>query len=165
MEPTVIRGYTPQDLPAMQAIWNQVVASGIAFPQDTPLDREQAEDFFASQSFTAVAQLPGGTVGGLYILHPNNVGRCGHIANASYAVRQGYRGEGIGRKMVRPCLENANAKGFRGLQFNAVVATNQAAIHLYESLGFEKIGKITDGYRLKDGSYEDIYIFFYYLGE
>ena len=102
---------------------------------------------------------------GGYILHPNNFGRCGHIANASYAVRKDCRGEGIGRKMVRHCLENAREKGFRGLQFNAVVATNQAAIHLYESLGFHKIGTIKDGYHLKNGSYEDIHIFYYYLGE
>ena len=67
--------------------------------------------------------------------------------------------------MVKHCLENAKAKGFRGLQFNAVVATNQAAMHLYESLGFEKIGKIKGGYRLKDGSYEDIYSYFYDLSE
>lgn len=80
----------------MRAIWNEVVESGLAFPQDTPLDKQQARAFFASQSFTAVAQLPSGTIGGLYILHPNNVGRCGHIANASYAVDGALRGRHIG---------------------------------------------------------------------
>jgi len=48
MESIVIRGYTPQDLPAMRAIWNEVVESGLAFPQDTPLDKQQARAFFAS---------------------------------------------------------------------------------------------------------------------
>lgn len=156
MEPTVIRGYTPQDLPAMQAIWNQVVASGIAFPQDAPLDREQAENFFASQSFTAVAQLPGGTVGGLYILHPNNVGRCGHIANASYAVDEALRGRHIGEKLVVHCLDKARELGFRILQFNAVVASNESALHLYQKLGFIRLGVIPGGFHLKDGGYADI---------
>lgn len=159
-----MKEFEARQLPEMTEIWNDVVEEGVSFPGDRVLSEKEAFEMFREQTSTVCAMLNGKTVG-VYILHPNNIGRCGHIANASYAVRQGYRGEGIGRKMVRHCLENAKAKGFRGLQFNAVVATNQAAIHLYESLGFEKIGKITDGYRLKDGSYEDIYIFFYYLGE
>ena len=163
MEPTVIRGYTPQDLPAMQAIWNQVVASGIAFPQDTPLDREQAEDFFASQSFTAVAQLPGGTVGGLYILHPNNVGRCAHLANASYAVQSSARGNKVGEALVCHSLTQAKALGFGVLQFNAVVKSNRSAIHLYDKLGFVQLGTVPKGFLAKDGHYEDILLFYHTL--
>lgn len=156
MESIVIRGYIPQDLPAMQAIWNEVVESGLAFPQDTPLDKQQARAFFASQSFTAVAQLPSGTIGGLYILHPNNVGRCGHIANASYAVDGALRGRHIGEKLVAHCLVTARELGFRILQFNAVVASNESALHLYQKLGFIRLGVIPGGFRLKDGRYEDI---------
>ena len=145
-----MKEFEESQLPQMVEIWNDIIQEGVSFPGD--------------QASTVCAVL-NGTVVGVYILHPNNFGRCGHIANASYAVRQGCRGKGIGRKMVKHCLENAKAKGFRGLQFNAVVATNQAAMHLYESLGFEKIGKIKGGYRLKDGSYEDIYSYFYDLSE
>ena len=151
-------------LSEMTEIWNDVVEEGVSFPGDRVLTEQKALEMFREQTSTVCAVL-NGTVVGVYILHPNNFGRCGHIANASYAVRRGYRGEGIGRKMVRHCLDNAKEKGFRGLQFNAVVATNQAAIHLYENLGFERIGTIKEGYRLKDGGYEDIHIFYYYLGE
>ncbi|MBQ5422657.1 MAG: GNAT family N-acetyltransferase, partial [Clostridiales bacterium] len=86
-----IREYRQEDLPAMTAIWNEVVEEGNAFPQDEPLDEEQGAAFFASQSYTGVAD-EDGTIYGLYILHPNNVGRCGHICNASYAVSSGSRG-------------------------------------------------------------------------
>ncbi len=78
-----IREYTKDDLPAMIEIWNGIVEEGIAFPQEEPLTLATAADFFGSQSFTGVAATENHILG-LYILHPNNVGRCGHIANASY---------------------------------------------------------------------------------
>ena len=93
---------------------------------------------------------------GLYILHPNNVGRCGHIANASYAVDSRYRGLHLGEALVKDSLEQAKQHGFRILQFNAVVATNSHARHLYERLGFHPLGTIPGGFRLSDGHYEDI---------
>ena len=88
-----VREYTQADLPRMMEIWNEVVREGIAFPQEEELTPETAREFFASQSFTGVAQLEDGSLGGLYILHPNNVGRCGHICNASYAVDSPQRGD------------------------------------------------------------------------
>ena len=57
---------------------------------------------------------------GLYILHPNNIGRCGHICNASYAVDSKSRGKHIGEMLVTDCLKKAKDLGFRVLQFNAV---------------------------------------------
>ena len=151
-----VRAYLPQDLPSMIRIWNQVVEDGVAFPQEDDLDVETGEAFFASQTFCGVAAGADGTVSGLYILHPNNVGRCGHICNASYAVERGARGLHIGEKLVRHCLLQAKREGFRILQFNAVVASNTHARHLYERLGFVPLGTMPDGFRLKDGSFEDI---------
>lgn len=150
-----IRGFTKQDVPAMTEIWNEVVEAGLAFPQEETLTAEQAEQFFASQSFTAVAE-DNGVIAGLYILHPNNVGRCGHIANASYAVRRELRGKQIGRELVSHSLRKCAELGFRILQFNAVVADNKPALALYESLGFKRLGVIPGGFRKKDGSYADI---------
>ena len=150
-----IRGFTKQDVPAMTEIWNEVVEAGLAFPQEETLTAEQAEQFFASQSFTAVAE-DNGVIAGLYILHPNNVGRCGHIANASYAVRRELRGKQIGRELVSHSLRKCAELGFRILQFNAVVADNKPALALYESLGFRRLGVIPGGFRKKDGSYADI---------
>lgn len=80
----VTRPYREEDLPAMAEIWNEVVEAGNAFPQTEPLTLEEARSFFAEQSHTAVATV-NGRIRGLYILHPNNIGRCGHVANASFA--------------------------------------------------------------------------------
>lgn len=152
-----IRAYTAADLPAMLRIWNRVVEDGIAFPQTDLLDESTGAALFAGQSFTGVAvDEASGAVCGLYILHPNNIGRCGHLCNASYAVDTGMRGQKIGEALVRHCLSTAKALGFGILQFNAVVRTNTAALHLYQRLGFVQLGVIPGGFRMKDGRYEDI---------
>ena len=153
---SIIREYTQADLPRMMEIWNEVVRDGIAFPQEEELTLETAHDFFAAQTFTGVAELEDGSLGGLYILHPNNVGRCGHISNASYAVDSHLRGQHIGEALVTHCLKMGRQLGFRILQFNAVVSTNHAALALYKKLGFTQLGVIPGGFRMDGGKYEDI---------
>ena len=130
---------------------------GRRLPQTELLDEESGHAFFSGQSFTGLAYdtATGGLVG-LYILHPNNVGRCGHICNASYAVKSGLRGQHIGEALVRHCMEQAKKLGFGILQFNAVVKTNLPALRLYKKLGFVQLGVIPGGFRMKDGTYEDI---------
>lgn len=153
----VIEEYTNADCEKACEIWNQVVVDGVAFPQEEELTMEVGDAFFKEQTYTGIAKdTNSGEVVGLYILHPNNVGRCGHICNASYAVRRDIRGEHIGEKLVKDCLVKAKEKGFRILQFNAVVASNIHALHLYERLGFVKLGVIPGGFRMPDGHYEDI---------
>ncbi len=83
-----IEPYYPRYLEGAMKIWNQVVSDGIAFPQVDLLNEEDAGLFFSSQTFTGIA-VDGDSVLGLYILHPNNVGRCEHVANCSYAVARG----------------------------------------------------------------------------
>lgn len=154
-----IRAFEDKDLPQMAEIWNTVVREANAFPQKECLDEEGARSFFGAQSFTAVAEDEEG-IKGLYILHPNNVGRCGHLCNASYAIRKDCRGQHIGEQLVRHCLEKGKELGFRVLQFNAVVCTNAAAIRLYEKLGFTRLGTIPGGFELADGSYTDIIAYY-----
>ena len=151
-----VRKLEERDLGAAVRIWNQVVEEGAAFPQEECLTEEAGRAFFAGQSFTGVACGPDGMVRGLDILHPNNVGRCGHICNASYAVRADRRGQHIGEALVRHCMAKGKELGFRILQFNAVVRSNVPALRLYERLGFVQLGVIPGGFRRKDGVYEDI---------
>lgn len=159
-----VRAYTPDDLPAMIRIWNEVVEDGVAFPQEELLDEITGAEFFAAQTYNAVAvEKTSGQVIGLYILHPNNVGRCGHICNASYAVERAARGLHAGEALVSDCLRQGRAHGFRVLQFNAVVATNAGARHLYEKLGFVQLGTIPGGFRMPDGSYADICPYYHEL--
>lgn len=151
-----VRKYSESDLAAMVAIWNEVVEEGVAFPQEDPLTLDSGAAFFASQTYTAVAHDEAGEVLGLYILHPNNIGRCGHLCNASFAVRKDVRGLHIGERLVTDCLLQGKKHGFKVLQFNAVVESNLHARHLYEGLGFIQLGTIPNGFKMKDGHYESI---------
>ena len=160
----IIRAYEKKDLESMIRIWNEVVEDGIAFPQEELLNKITGAEFFGSQTYSAVAEDENDhKIYGLYILHPNNVGRCGHICNASYAVSSESRGKHIGEKLVRDCLAQAKKCGFQILQFNAVVESNSGARHLYEKLGFVQLGVIPNGFRMKDGHFENICPYYYEL--
>ncbi len=156
----IIRQYTTEDISTMLELWNSIVEEGNAFPQEEVLSEESGKEFFASQSYTGVAVDDAGNILGLYILHPNNVGRCGHIANASYAVAMSSRGKHIGKSLVQHCMRTAKRLGFSVLQFNAVVESNLSARKLYENLGFQQLGTIPKGFRMKDGTYENICPYF-----
>lgn len=155
----VVRKYSIYDLEEMTKIWNLVVMEGKYFPQENSLSIKEAAAFFAEQTYTGVAEVDGVIVG-LYILHPNNIGRCGHIANASYAVKTNQRGKHIGENLVMHSLEMAIESGFRIMQFNAVVANNKGAISLYKKLGFKELGTIPGGFKMDDGTFVDIIPFY-----
>lgn len=157
-----VRPYRESDLPAMTAAWNQVVEDGRAFPQTEPVAPDEAAEYFGSFSACSVAELDGKVVG-MYEIRPNNIGRCGHIANASYAVDPGSRGRGVGRALVSDSLVRARELGFRIMQFNAVVKENSSARHLYESLGFREIGVVPGGFHAIDGEYHDIILYCHLL--
>lgn len=160
----IVRAYKKDDLDTMIEIWNEVVEEGVAFPQEDLLDGKTGAEFFASQTYSAVAEDENNhDIYGLYILHPNNVGRCGHICNASYAVCSMSRGQRIGEKLVLDSLHQARKYMFQILQFNAVVESNIYARRLYEKLGFISLGIIPGGFRMKDGHYENICPYYYVL--
>ena len=131
-----IRAYQSKDAASAAQIWNEVVTDGNAFPQDTEMTANVANLFFQEQTYTGIA---------------------------SYAVRKNIRGLHIGEKLVLDCLQKAKENQFRILQFNAVVATNTPALHLYERIGFKKLGTIPGGFRMPDGTYEDIIPHYYLL--
>jgi len=160
-----IKPYETKYLREAVEIWNQVVEEGVAFPQEEYLDEISGEKFFEEQSYCGIAvgsedKNDDEQVCGLYILHPNNVGRCGHICNASYAVKKDIRGLHIGEKLVLDCIEKGREHGFKIMQFNAVVVSNVHARHLYERLGFLELGIIPGGFRMKDGRFEDICLYY-----
>ncbi len=152
-----IKPYDNKDIIDIIEIWNEVVECGNAFPQIEKLTNISGDRFFTEQSFTGVAyNAENNEIVGVYILHPNNCGRCGHICNASYAVKSTARGQHIGESLVKHCMKKAKQIGFKILQFNAVVKTNTPALELYKKLGFTQLGVIPNGFLMKNGDYEDI---------
>lgn len=157
------KAYQEKDIPLMQQIWNEILQEGLSFPGDTLYEEEEFTKMLLEQSGVTCLFVDD-QLAGYYILHPNNIGRCSHIANASYAIQKDYRGKKLAEPLVRNSLEEAKRLGFMGMQYNAVVTSNVAAIHTYQKIGFQIIGTIPKGYRLKNGDYSDMYIMFFPFG-
>jgi L-amino acid N-acyltransferase YncA len=153
------RAYIKDDLGLMKDIWNDILVDGIAYPGENLYEEKEFEKMLQEQS-AVTCILVDNKVAGYYILHPNNIGRCSHNANASYAISKEYRGKKLAEPLVKKSIEQAKELGFRGMQYNAVVAGNTAAIHTYQKAGFEIVGTIPKGFRLKDGVYSDMHIMF-----
>ena len=158
-----IRDAEEKDLPQMLEVFNEVIDEGVAFPWEEDLTLDTGREFFFNQDTCRVAVAEDDTVLAVAIVHPNAIGRSGHIANGSYAVSSKCRGQHIGDKLVRDSLEVAKSLGYRIMQFNAVVASNIHAQHLYERIGFEKVGCVEGGFRNLNGEFEDMFVYVYNL--
>jgi len=99
-------------------------------------------------------------VAGTYILRPNQPVLGSHVANAAFMVAPNARGLGIGREMGEHCLSEARRLGFRAMQFNFVVSTNEGAIRLWKQLGFEIVGTLPGAFRHPQKGYVDVYVMF-----
>lgn len=159
---TEIRVYSSEDIPRMTEIWNRIVKTGKYLPQDQELDFDSAKTFFGTKDHCGVVAVDG-RVEGLYILSPNNIGRCGHICDATYCVDMGMANKGLGGLMVDDSLIQAAEKGYRIMQFNAVVQDNASAIHLYEKKGFRRIGTVPGGFKDVNGEYCTVVLFYHEL--
>jgi ribosomal protein S18 acetylase RimI-like enzyme len=103
---------------------------------------------------------PESAVLGSYRLGPNKAGPGAHISSASYMVSEAARGRGVGRAMVLHCLEQAAQAGYRGIQFNAVAASNTHAVTLYLELGFSVIGAVPGGFAHPEQGLVDLLIMY-----
>ena len=165
-----IRAATEADRDAIWNIFHAVVASGDTYPFDPQMSREDAMVYwFAPETNSYVAELDrlkrsslpaDRRVVGSYMLRPNQGGGGSHIANAAFIVSSDARGQGIGRAMGEHCLKEARRLGFRAMQFNFVVSTNDSAIRLWQRLGFEIVGTLPGAFRHPEKGYVDVYVMF-----
>lgn len=152
--------FKQEDENSLYDIFRDVVDSGTEFPYESNSIQEFYRQFFAPASKVYVCRpLSEEVVGGFYI-RPNFSGRCDHIANAAYMIKDSHRGQGIGTLLVNASLEIAKNLGFQAMQFNMVLSQNIIAIKLYDKLGFKITGTIPRAIRNPDGSYQDGYILF-----
>lgn len=155
-----LTSFKQEDENSLYSIFRNVVDSGAGFPYESNSIQEFYRQFFAPSSKVYVCRsLNEEVVGGFYI-KPNFSGRCDHIANAAYMIKDSYRGQGIGALLVNASLKIAKNLGFQSMQFNMVLSQNVVAIKLYGKLGFKIIGIIPQAIRNSDGSYQDGYILF-----
>lgn len=141
MTTTTIRRATDQDWPGIYPFYAAIMAQGktYAFPEGQSLDDARPWWMEQPPGQTVVA-LEGDTIVGSAKMGANRPGRGAHVATGSFLVDPAHQGRGVGRILGQYVLDWARAEGFRGIQFNAVVESNKAAVHLWQSLGFEVVG-------------------------
>lgn len=154
-----IRAYTPADCPQAAALWNQIVEQGDSFPGDQPLSLPEADAFCRPHLPAA----PGWTARwwGFIILHPNNIGGAPIFPTprTQWTARHAAAGSGGGWCSI-PSARRRKA-ALPACSLTPWCVPTRPAIHLYEQLGFVRIGTIPGGYRYRDGSLKDIYIYYH----
>jgi len=151
---------------SVRALLNTVIIEGQTYPQIQPLSTSEFVAYWASHDAFVVRRV--GELGeqespkilGAFYLKPNFPGRCRHICNAGFIVQPGLRRQGIGRWMGEAMLAIASAQGYQAVMFNLVFATNTPSISLWQSLGFNTIGRIPKAVQLADGSQVDALILY-----
>ncbi len=165
----VIRPAVAADRVGIWKIFHEVVAAGDTYTFDPNISREDALAYwFANGTHTCVAEVDSGSVGeaarsrivGTYILKPNQGGGGAHVANAGFMVAADAQGKGIGRAMAEHCLAEAKRFGFRAMQFNFVISTNESAVHLWKELGFDIVGMLPGAFHHPSKGYVDVYVMY-----
>jgi len=154
--PLQIRPYEPADWPAVWALLEPVFRAGETFPHDPAITEAEAQVAWVEQSQAVmVAVDAAGSLVGTYYLRPNSLALGAHVANAGYVVAEHYRRQGIGSRLCQHSLQSARRLGFRLMQFNLVVSTNAAAIHCWQSNGFQVVGTLPGAFRHRQLGYVD----------
>ena len=155
-----IRPAEARDRADVWEIFRATIAPGDAFVYDPNTPREEAMAYwFAPGTRTYVAERNGRIIGS-YILRQNRPGLGNHVANAGFMVDPTARGSGVGRAMGLHSLDEARQLGYRAMQFNFVISTNQSAVHLWQQLGFDIVGTVPGAFRHATKGFVDAYVMF-----
>ncbi|MEH2046553.1 GNAT family N-acetyltransferase [Nostoc sp.] len=159
----------PQEQEVVRSLLNVVILEGKTYPQKQPLSPTEFSAYWLSKDAFVVrtsvvdpTHKPQEILGAFY-LKPNFPGRCSHICNAGFIVQPGLRSQGLGRFMGEAMLSIAANLGYEAVMFNLVFETNIPSITLWQSLGFEIIGRIPGVAKLENGQVVDALIFYHTL--
>lgn len=155
-----IRPAVEADHEAIWKIFCAVVEDGETYAFDPHVSRHDALGYWLhEENHSYIAETENG-IAGSYFLRANQQGPGSHVANAAFMVAPDARGAGIGRAMGKHCLEEARRLGFRAMQFNFVVSTNETAVRLWRELGFAIVGVLPGAFRHPQFGFVDVYIMF-----
>jgi L-amino acid N-acyltransferase YncA len=138
---------TAADWPAIYPFFRQIVDAGETYAYDPAWTSDEARAVWLTPApdRTVVAR-DGDTVLGSAHMGPNRPGRGAHVATASFMVDPSQRSRGVGRALGTEMIGWARSAGYHGIQFNAVVETNTAAVRLWQDLGFTIIGTVPEAF-------------------
>ena len=156
----LIRPATSDDAPAIWSIVGPTIRAGETYALPRDMSEADALSYWMGsdrQTFVAVAD---GRIVGTYYLRPNQAGGGDHVANCGYITDPAVAGQGVARRMAEHSIELARSQGFRAMQFNFVVSTNKRAVRLWQSLGFEIVGRLPLAFRHPSLGYVDALVMF-----
>ncbi|HEY2575327.1 MAG TPA: N-acetyltransferase [Streptosporangiaceae bacterium] len=157
----LIRAATPDDWPAIWAFMQPIAAAGETFSWDPGISEEDARGYWLrGRPARCVVAVDQGTVLGTAESGPNHGGPGAHIASAGFMVDPGCAGRGVGRALAGHVLEQARADGYRAMVFNAVVETNTRAVRLWQSVGFEILATVPEGFRHPVHGYVGLHVMY-----
>jgi len=137
-----IRAAADHDRDAIWGILEPVIRAGETYPLPRDMSREATIAYWLSPPHEVFVAVEGDSIVGTYYLRANNAGGGAHVANCGYMVATGATGRGVARAMCTHSLAHAKARGFRAMQFNFVIATNERAVRLWQAMGFAIVGRL-----------------------
>ena len=161
MTDAAIRPATDDDWPRIWPFFDATVQAGetYAFPLDLTPETGRVWWMERPPGLTVVLEEEGEVLGSAK-MGPNRPGRGDHVGTASFMVAPEARGRGVGRRLAEDVVRWHREQGFAGIQFNAVVETNTAAVRLWESLGFEVVGTVPGAFRSREHGHVGLHVMY-----
>ena len=150
-----IRQALPADCGAIWSILEPVIRAGDTYTLPRDMSRESALAYWFTANHEVFVAKDAAQIVGTYFLRPNQQGGGSHVANCGYITAPSATGRGVARAMCAHSLERAKAHGFRAMQFNFVVSSNERAVRLWQSFGFEIVGRLPQAFLHPVAGYTD----------
>ena len=155
-----IRPARPDDHDAILAILEPVIRAGDTYPLPRDLNREAALSYWLADEHEVFVAEDGDAVLGTYYLRANQQGGGSHVANCGYMTAPASRGHGVANAMCAHSMERARSRGFRAMQFNFVVSSNERAVRLWQRNGFQIVGTLPKVFLHPERGYTDAYVMY-----
>jgi ribosomal protein S18 acetylase RimI-like enzyme len=156
----LIRPATNGDADAIWAIMEPIIREGETYTLPRDMVRDSALAYWLSSNHEVFVTEENGKIVGTYFLQANQQGGGGHVANCGYMTDVTATGRGVARAMCEHSLGRARGRKFRAMQFNFVISTNERAVRLWQSFGFEIIGRLPAAFLHPSHGYVDAYIMY-----
>ena len=156
----LIRPARQDDEPAIWSIIGPTIRAGETYALDHNMSEAEALSYWMAPDRETFVAEEHGRILGTYYLRANQPGGGDHVANCGYMTDAAAGDRGIARRMCEHSLAHARSRGYRAMQFNFVVSTNEPAIHLWQSLGFEVVGRLPLAFRHPSQGYVDTLVMF-----
>ncbi len=156
----LIRPATNGDADAIWTIMDPILRAGETYTLPRDMDKESALAYWLSPEREVFVAEDQGEIVGTYCLQANQKGGGAHVANCGYMTAVSATGRGAGRAMCAHSLDRARERGFRSMQYNFVISTNGRAVRLWQSFGFEIVGRLPDAFQHPTRGYVDAYVMY-----